>query len=510
VTQLPSADHYEGADSDPNGGVALAGTNFDRPFVYCPPSGSCAEGPPIASGADESQLFDVEYWGENGRYLVGGWFYGSGVPSQGEPHGLAQFNPSTGFEAFGYPTIGSNVYYWVEPDGFGNGWVREIFELDLPGRALDKAVIIGGHFGWVFGSAPGQDLTTSAQYVAWLNPDDWRFYNFEGHLPGQPFAFAQSPGIGGHFGWVFGSAPGQDLTTSAQYVAWLNPDDWRFYNFEGHLPGQPFAFAQSPGYDAGDGGTFLYASGSFGLQEPGLEHASVQRSDVGGNWAGGFEPVPPGPPPYGGPMKDGTNEYAVVTGMAATKDFLYVVGDFDLVRTKSGAGGVLIVADRFARFSFATQTWQSLGVDAIGGPVGAIDINWPAVFVGGSFTTVGGSTASFHIGEGDFTEAVGVPESPSGVGWLAPIRLEKPMPNPTRSGSSIGFTVPRSMHVDLAIFDVTGRLVRKVVEGIRDTGEYVAEWDGRTANGDRAASGPYFVRLFAEDVVLSEKIVLMK
>lgn len=457
VTALPSNDYYSSTDSDTNGGMALAGTNFDRPFVYCPPSGSCVESSPAPNDTFESLLFAVEHWSKNGKYLVGGWFYGEGNPTSSENYGLAQFNPSTSsFERFGYPDVGEDVHYWVEPDGFGNGWVREILELKLPGRPLDKAVVIGGSFGWVFESN-------------------------------------QKP-------------------TLAGYAAWLNPNDWLFYNFGPDLPGEPLAFAQSPGYDSGDGGTYLYVSGDFGIDEevPGLELPSVQMSDVGGNLADYFTSVPAGGPPYPGPMKAGTSQYAIVTGMMATKDYLYVVGEFDRVLTKRGVSGDLVFANRFARFSFATQEWEALGTPAIAGPVSTIEVNWPAVFVGGAFTTVGQSIPSYHLGEADFTEAVGVSELTGEIGMRAPIQLDRPVPNPTRGVSHIGFLLPRRMHIDLAIFDVGGRRVRQMLDEVVDAGEHVTQWDGRTETGQSASAGAYFARLSAGDMILTEKIILVR
>jgi hypothetical protein len=66
------------------------------------------------------------------------------------------------------------------------------------------------------------------------------------------------------------------------------------------------------------------------------------------------------------------------------------------------------------------------------------------------------------------------------------------------------------MEVDLAIFDVSGRLVRQVVKGWKVAGDYVGDWDGRTERGERAVAGVYLARLSAGDVKLTEKIVLVK
>lgn len=51
------------------------------------------------------------------------------------------------------------------------------------------------------------------------------------------------------------------------------------------------------------------------------------------------------------------------------------------------------------------------------------------------------------------------------------------------------------MPVDLGIFDVKGRLVKKIADRDFGTGTHSVVWDGRDSNGDRVASGVYFYRL---------------
>ena len=72
-----------------------------------------------------------------------------------------------------------------------------------------------------------------------------------------------------------------------------------------------------------------------------------------------------------------------------------------------------------------------------------------------------------------------------------------PRPSPARAGENVrfAFNVPAGGPVRLAVYDARGRLVRVVSEGDRAPGPTFAVWDGRTADGLRAAPGLYFARL---------------
>jgi hypothetical protein len=69
-------------------------------------------------------------------------------------------------------------------------------------------------------------------------------------------------------------------------------------------------------------------------------------------------------------------------------------------------------------------------------------------------------------------------------------------PNPARWGASIGFAIaPQSGPVSLTIHDVSGRLVRTLVDGLAQPGRHTRTWDGLDARGARSAAGVYFVRM---------------
>ncbi len=71
-------------------------------------------------------------------------------------------------------------------------------------------------------------------------------------------------------------------------------------------------------------------------------------------------------------------------------------------------------------------------------------------------------------------------------------------PNPLNPGTSIAFGLPQpGGHVSLRVYDVSGRLVRTLVDGELPPGRHSSRWDGRDDAGTPVASGVYFYMLDA-------------
>jgi len=84
-------------------------------------------------------------------------------------------------------------------------------------------------------------------------------------------------------------------------------------------------------------------------------------------------------------------------------------------------------------------------------------------------------------------------------------------PNPFNGGTVIGFDVGQSApRADLAIYDVSGRLVRRFVGARLVAGTCRIEWDGRDERGNDAPSGMYFARIAVEGRTLSRKMVIIR
>jgi hypothetical protein len=94
----------------------------------------------------------------------------------------------------------------------------------------------------------------------------------------------------------------------------------------------------------------------------------------------------------------------------------------------------------------------------------------------------------------------------------AAMRLQQNIPNPFNPVTSIGYTLERAGHVTLRVYDVSGGLVRTLVDREQrpDAGPFRVEWDGRADDGAAVSSGVYFYRLQAAGTTETRKMVLLK
>jgi predicted outer membrane repeat protein len=88
--------------------------------------------------------------------------------------------------------------------------------------------------------------------------------------------------------------------------------------------------------------------------------------------------------------------------------------------------------------------------------------------------------------------------------------LGAPYPNPFNPTVTIVYQIETGQRVTLEIYDVGGRLVRSLVDEVRNSGVHESVWDGTDRTGARAASGVYLVKLVAGTTVDNRKITLLK
>ncbi len=83
-------------------------------------------------------------------------------------------------------------------------------------------------------------------------------------------------------------------------------------------------------------------------------------------------------------------------------------------------------------------------------------------------------------------------------------------PNPFNPVTSIAYNIGQSSRVSLAVYDVSGKKVAVLAEGVEEPGEHIAVWDGTDDQGRRVSSGVYFARLEVGKKVFNRKMILMK
>ncbi len=90
------------------------------------------------------------------------------------------------------------------------------------------------------------------------------------------------------------------------------------------------------------------------------------------------------------------------------------------------------------------------------------------------------------------------------------VSLLQSLPNPTRGTALIRYSLPTTRPVSLDVYDLGGRLVRRLASGSVTAGAHEARWDGRDAAGRAVAGGVYFYRLASGGDVLTRKLVMVR
>jgi len=108
------------------------------------------------------------------------------------------------------------------------------------------------------------------------------------------------------------------------------------------------------------------------------------------------------------------------------------------------------------------------------------------------------------MGPGDITHVENPPRIPTVT------ELEQNRPNPFNPATVIRFSVARAGWVSLRIYDVSGRCLRTLVDGVKDANWYEVSWDGRDDNGRLMPSGVYGYKLAAPYRLEARKMVLAR
>ena len=99
---------------------------------------------------------------------------------------------------------------------------------------------------------------------------------------------------------------------------------------------------------------------------------------------------------------------------------------------------------------------------------------------------------------------------PTGTETPAVTSLSDNFPNPFNPVTRVKFALKEKGHVRLRVYDVSGRLIRVLVDEIREAGSYEAMWDGTNDEGRATASGIYFCRMEATDYERTLKMVQLR
>lgn len=167
-------------------------------------------------------------------------------------------------------------------------------------------------------------------------------------------------------------------------------------------------------------------------------------------------------------------------------------------------------------YRFAGGGWQTLAMTSLGNDQYEASIPPPPA----------ATTVDYYVLAGDLSgREEGTPRS-APAGWYTFSILPNPAtaivselaqedgpglrPNPFRTETRFSFELRFADQVALSVHDVTGRLVRRLVDGQRPEGTNEVVWDGRDDRGGRVAAGVYFLRLRAAGISYSRPVVLRR
>ena len=104
----------------------------------------------------------------------------------------------------------------------------------------------------------------------------------------------------------------------------------------------------------------------------------------------------------------------------------------------------------------------------------------------------------------------GVSEQPALAALPRVFGLSQSYPNPTSDRTTISYQLPQAGPVELRVYNVSGQLVRTLMNGMRPAGMHTAVWDGRDRSGKQVAAGIYLYNLTTPEYSCTKKLTLVR
>ena len=83
-------------------------------------------------------------------------------------------------------------------------------------------------------------------------------------------------------------------------------------------------------------------------------------------------------------------------------------------------------------------------------------------------------------------------------------------PNPFKQFTQLKYQLLGERFVSLNIYNISGQLIKTIVNKMQPSGIYTIRWYGDTENGSKASSGVYFCKLFINNQTTTQKLILIK
>jgi hypothetical protein len=88
--------------------------------------------------------------------------------------------------------------------------------------------------------------------------------------------------------------------------------------------------------------------------------------------------------------------------------------------------------------------------------------------------------------------------------------LYQSRPNPFHKSAAIRFTLASKAHVEILVFDVNGRVVKTLIDGVAEAAENALTWDGTDKCGNPVGAGIFWVRMSTPGYESTKRMVSMR
>lgn len=93
---------------------------------------------------------------------------------------------------------------------------------------------------------------------------------------------------------------------------------------------------------------------------------------------------------------------------------------------------------------------------------------------------------------------------------LTSFLLHQNYPNPFNPTTTIEYQISKPSNVKINIYDITGRLIKELINDQKSIGKYSVVWNGKDNSGSTVASGNYFYQIISGDFAQVKKMILLK
>ena len=88
--------------------------------------------------------------------------------------------------------------------------------------------------------------------------------------------------------------------------------------------------------------------------------------------------------------------------------------------------------------------------------------------------------------------------------------LKQNYPNPFNPTTTINFAIPQTDWVNITVYNLLGRKITTLVNGVHEQGSYKISWNGMDGNHQPVPSGVYIYSLRSNTVQMNKKMILLR